>query len=128
MCDRQKGCQLAGTENAHEKGLHSVVMVMGVGHFVETVGGSKGIDGAAPYDGTGIAGVFAVIGGDGARDICLNGVKRHIQGAAEIRQGRYIEVSREPGIQVDGGQFERARANMPQAGQGIGQEGAVFAT
>ncbi len=124
----KKGFELAGIQEAQDEGFDGVVVVMGVGDFVEAVLDGKTVDDSPPEIGAYEAGVLAAAFGDGAGDVGLQGVVGHAEAGAEFRQRGRVEVAGELKVEGYGGQFERPGGAVADGGEGIGEKNAVLAS
>ena len=61
--------KLSGIKQAHKKGFHGVVMVMGIGYLIAAVLLGKTIYRPPAKKGTGVAGLFSLLGFDGSGNI-----------------------------------------------------------
>ena len=122
-----EGVELAGVEEAHEEGLHCIVVMMGVSNLIHAVLHGIAVHGSPAEKGAGEAGLLVGLGFDGARNVHLHRVVGNLQAFTEIPDAAGIKVLCELGIDGQGGEGKFFLESLPHDGQGVGQEDAVLA-
>ena len=125
---RRKGRKLSRGKQAHEKGFHGVIQMMGIGDFFHAVFFGVAIDRAAPEIGAGEAGILSVLLSKNLLDVYFLHVMRNIEGMTEGSYSFHIKSFREHGVDGKSGEPKVLFETFSQDGKRVGKENAVLSS
>ena len=122
-----EGVQLPRVEQAHEKGLHGIIMVMRVGDLIHLVRYGVAVDCAAPKERAGEAGAFVVLLRNRTCDIDIHNLIGDIELLAECCNR--IGIKRIVKLRIDGEcrDGKISFQTLAQDGERVGEKDAVLA-